>query len=214
MSPPAEPALDPTEILLGLNNGPGIYVAPANTPPPADLATDWASPWLPLGYLSDDGVTVGASTTSDTLTPWQSTSPVRTMITVKELTMKFVMWQTGPLQMALYFDMKAPTPDVDGGFSFDVRSDEGGNLYALGLDIADQDVITRITFGRAQLSDTGDVAFQRGAAVGWDVTLAALDNNGVLATSTRARPGRPAASGRRGAGGLMPFDSRRPPRPP
>jgi hypothetical protein len=173
--------LDPNEILLGLNNGPGVYRAPVGTAPPADLVSPWATGWEPIGYISDDGVTVSSSTTSDTLTPWQSTSPVKTMITGKELTVHFVMWQTNPESLAMYFDMPPVTADVDGTVDFDIRSDQGGELYSIGLDIKDAGTITRIVFNRAQLSDTGDVAFQRGAAVGWEVTLSAMDDNGVLA---------------------------------
>jgi hypothetical protein len=179
MSPPAEPTLDPNEILLGINNGPGLYRAPVGTAAPADLTSAWATPWEAIGYVSDDGVTVSSSTTSDTLTPWQSTSPVRTMITGKELTAHFVMWQTNAENMAMYFDQPPPA-ETDGLTSFDIRSDSGGQLYAIGIDIQDNGVITRIVFPRAQLSDTGDVQFHRGDAVGWDVTLSALDNNGVL----------------------------------
>jgi len=180
MSPPAEPVLDPDQILLGINNGAGIYIAPVGTPGPADLVTEWASPWESLGYLSDDGPTVSSSTDSDTLTPWQSTSPVRTVITGKTLTMHFILWQTDPQSVALYFDMPAPTAATDGSFAFDISSSGGGVMYAVGLDIKDGDTVMRITFSRAQLTDTGDVQFQRGAAIGWEVTLSALDNNGVL----------------------------------
>jgi hypothetical protein len=174
--------LDPSEILLGLNNGPGIYLAPAGTAPPDDVTTAWATPWEPLGYLSDDGVTLGSSTSSDTLTPWQSTAPIRTVITGKELTLQFVMWQTNAQSMALWFDVTKPAdPTPPAALEFDVRSDQGGQLYSVGLDIQDQGLITRVVFPRAQLSDTGDVTIARGSAIGWDVTLSALDDSGVLA---------------------------------
>src|SRR5579871_737039 len=128
------PALDPSEIILGINNGPGIYIAPENTAPPADLTAEWPAAWIPLGYLSDDGPTLSSSTDSDTITPWQSTSPVRTVITGKALTLQFVMWQTTPESLALYFDMVAPTPAADGSVDFDVRSDGGGQIYSVGLE--------------------------------------------------------------------------------
>jgi hypothetical protein len=91
------------------------------------------------------------------------------------------MWQTNPDTLAMYFDMPPATPGVGGEVAFDIRSDVGGQLYAIGIDIRDSGVITRIVFGRAQLSDTGDVSFQRGSAIGWEVTLSAMDDNGVLA---------------------------------
>jgi hypothetical protein len=181
--------LDPEEILLGLNNGPGIYLAPTGTVAPADTTTAWADPWEPLGYLSDDGVTLGSSTESDSLTPWQSTAPVRNVITGKELTLQFVMWQTNPQSMALWFDITRPAAPVAGEeLTFDIRSDSGGNLYAVGLDISDQGIVTRVVFPRAQVGDTGDVSVTRGDAIGWDVTLTALDDAGVLAHVLQSAP--------------------------
>ncbi len=172
--------LDASEVLLGLNNGAGIYIAPAGTPAPADLTTAWADPWQAVGYISDDGVTLSSSTDSDTLTPWQSTSPIRTIITGKSITMQFVMWETNPLTMGVWFDVTPPVA-VGDVLSFDVRSDAGGLLYAVGLDVKDGDTVFRVVFGRAQLSDTGDVTISRGSAIGWDTTLSALDDGGRLA---------------------------------
>jgi hypothetical protein len=174
------PVLDPTEVLIGLNNGPGIYIAPPGTAGPADLTSPWPAGWSQLGYLSDDGVKITSKTNSDTLTPWQSTAPIRKVITGKEMSMQFTLWQTNAQTLALYFDV--PVPTVTGGIiDFDVRTDSGGILYSLGLDILDQDVVTRITLPRGSLGDTGDVAVKRGEAMGWDCTLTALDENGVLA---------------------------------
>ena len=173
-------ALDASEILLGLNNGPGLYIAPPGTAGPTDLETAWGAEWLAVGYISDDGVTLGASTESDDLTPWQSTSPVRTIITGKSLTLQFAAWQTTPLMLGVFFDVEPPTEAL-GVSTFDIRSDGGGILYAVGLDVKDGDNAFRVVFPRAQLSDNGDVTISRGSAIPWDVTLSALDDNGVLA---------------------------------
>lgn len=169
------PALDPAQVTVGINNGPGIYLAPAGTAPPGSLSAAWASPWEPLGYLSDDGVSVAAATDTETLTPWQSVVPIRTLVTGRSFSMQFVMWQTNRRTLALYFDTELPEANA-----FDVRSDQGGFVYALGIDVQDGENQFRIAFRRSQLSDNGDVSIQRGAAVGWDVTMTALDDSGVL----------------------------------
>jgi hypothetical protein len=51
----------------------------------------------------------------------------------------------------------------------------------VGIDSADADRVLRIVFGRASLSDAGDMQLERGAAVPLDVTLSALDDGGRLA---------------------------------
>lgn len=175
-----QPTLNAENVLLGLNNGAGVFIGPTGTALPTDLDTAFGSPWEAVGYVSDDGVTLSASTDSESLTPWQSTSPVRTMITGKSLELQFVMWETAPLSLGLWFDV-APPVAVGDLLEFDVRSDSGGILYAVALDVKDQDTIFRILFPRAQLSDSGDVTFSRGSAIGWDATLSALDDNGKLA---------------------------------
>src|SRR5579862_8621564 len=96
--------LDPTEVQVGTANGPGLYIAPAGTPAPADTTSPWPAPWLVAGYISDDGPTVGSSTTTQDIKPWQSRSPIRTVITERTMTVKFIMWQINATTIALYFD--------------------------------------------------------------------------------------------------------------
>ena len=72
--------LDPDEVSVGTPNGPGLYLAPPGTEAPDDTTDDWDDPWQCLGYLSDDGPTVGTSTDSEDLTPWQSVAPIKSII--------------------------------------------------------------------------------------------------------------------------------------
>ena len=179
MTTPA-PVLDPAEVQIGTANGPGIWLAPVGTPGPATVAADWAAPWRSLGYLSDDGPTVGQSTDTEDITPWQSIVPIRTVITGRQVTIQFVMWQLNAETMSLYFGTETPE-EADGNVDLQVRTDQPQRLYAVGIDSADADRVLRIVFPRASLSDAGDMQIQRGAAVPLDVTLSALDYGGVLA---------------------------------
>jgi hypothetical protein len=179
--PPAAPthALDPSEVQVGTAKGPGIYLAPAGTEIP-DLEDDFEDPWAILGYLSDDGPTVGTSTDSEDLTPWQSVVPIRSIITGRQVTLQFVLWQLNELTLALYFDADVPTVGTDGAVDMELRSDTPQHLYAVAIDSADAERDFRIGFGRASLSDAGDMQLTRGAAVPLDCTLSALDDGGVL----------------------------------
>jgi hypothetical protein len=175
------PVLDPAEVQIGTSNGPGIYVAPEGTPPPADTSSDWAAPWLSLGYLSDDGPTISGSTDTEDIQPWQSRAPIRTVVTGRTMTVQFIMWQLNETTLALRFDADVPTPAADGSVSMQIRTDEDQHLYAIGIDTADGGRALRLIFHRASLSDSGDMQIQAGAAVPLDVTLSALDDAGVLA---------------------------------
>lgn len=180
--PPAPPtALNPSEVQVGTSNGPGIYIAPAGTAPPADTATEWAAPWRILGYLSDDGPTVGSSTDTEDITPWQSVVPIRSVITGRQVTLQFVLWQLNAITLGLYFDAEEPVPDPDdGSIDMELRSDAPQRLHAIGIDSADAERVFRIAFGRASLTAAGDMQITRGAAVPLDCTLSALDDGGRL----------------------------------
>jgi hypothetical protein len=180
MSTPAAPALDPSEVQVGTPNGPGIYIAPPGTEPPDSTDEEWESPWAILGYLSDDGPTVGASTDSETIQPWQSAVPLREVITGRSVTLQFVIWSLNEQTLALYFDADVPTAAADGSIDMELRTDTPAHLYSIGIDSADAERVLRISFRRASLSDAGDMAISRGAAVPLDCTLSALDDGGVL----------------------------------
>ncbi len=178
--PPA-PLLNPSEVQVGTSNGPGIWVAPVGTPFPADTWSPWVAPWKVLGYLSDDGPTVGQSTDSTDITPWQSAVPLRSVITGKSITLQFILWQLNELTLGMYFDVDPPAVSADGAIDMTIRSDEPQHLYAVGIDSRDAERVLRLGFFRASLSDAGDMEITRGAAVPLDCTLSALDDGGRLA---------------------------------
>ena len=201
--PPDPPAwaatLNPSEVQVGTANGPGIYIAPAGTDPPDDTEDDWEDPWRILGYLSDDGPTVGSSTDSEDITPWQSVVPLRSVITGRQITLQFVLWQLNAVTLALYFDAEEPTPDADGAIDMELRTDAPQRIHAIGIDSADAERTFRIAFSRASLSGAGDMQLTRGAAVPLDVTLSALDDGGLLGY---------VKLGPRATGGAAPLDSK------
>ncbi len=176
--PGPRPALDPTQTMVGSANGVGLWIAPPGTAAP-ELGDPFAAPWRPLGYASDDGVTQGGDTTSESITPWQSRSPIRTIITEKTRTVGFTLWQLNQDTLALYFDTEVPE-STDGSYSFDVRTDGGGRIYAVGVDSRDGDNSIRFVYPRATLDSTGDMALTKGAMVPLEVTLSALDDSGVM----------------------------------
>lgn len=182
MTTPTNPPLDPSQVQIGTNNGPGIYLAPEGTDGPTTLTDPWAEPWMPLGYLSADGPTVGSSTTTTDITPWQSVVPIRTLITARTVTLAFVMWQLNPLTLSVYFDADPTDWDTSSDtVDMSVRSDTPQHVYAVGIDSKDDQRIFRLHFTRANLSSVADMTINRGAAIPLSVTLTALDDNGQLA---------------------------------
>jgi hypothetical protein len=173
--------MDPAQVQVGTSNGPGLYLAPVGTAPPADTKTAWATPWEILGYISDDGPTVGQSTDTNEIVPWQSMVPLRTVVTKRAVTLQFILWQLNEQTLALYFDADVPVPGVGGDISMDVLSAGTQHLYAVGIDSMDGPQALRIIFPRAGLTDAGDMQIKRGEAVPLDCKLSAFDAGGILA---------------------------------
>lgn len=171
--------LDPTETMIGAANGAGLWVAPAGTAAP-DLGEAFAAPWRSLGYASDDGVTEGGDTTTETFTPWQSRSPIRTVTTEKTATIAFTMWQLNQDTLSVYFDADVPPADEDGVYDFEVRTDAGGRIFAVAVDASDGLNAYRVVYPRATLETQGDLVLQKGAMVPLEVTLSALDDGGTM----------------------------------
>jgi len=65
-----------------------VWVAPEGTPMPADL-TALVTPWVDVGYVSEDGVTFTVSREQEEIRAWQSLDPVRVLVTGEPKTIAF-----------------------------------------------------------------------------------------------------------------------------
>lgn len=174
--------LDPNQVTVGTADGPGLWIAPPGTAFPAALAAFSTIPaWKSLGYASDDGVTIGGDTTTEAITPWQSKTPIRTLVTEKTETIQFVLWQLNQDTLSVYFDTTVPAPAA-GVINFNVRSDSAPLLWAVAVDVKDGVNQFRVGFPRASLESTGDMTITKSTVVPLDITLSALDDAGVLMT--------------------------------
>lgn len=174
--------LDAGNVVIGTANQTGILIAPVGTTAPTTVTEDWGAGWQTLGLLDDEaGVTLSKEVESQIISAWQSKAPVRIIITGKSLTMSFTMIELTPLSAGVFMGEEAPV-GTDDEFTLVVSSDSAATEYALGLDIRDGDVVARIIFGRANLSENGDVDIDKASAIGLPVTMSALDDDGVLAT--------------------------------
>lgn len=179
MGAPSQPmALDVSRVQIGTSNGAGVWRAPAGTPPP-QVGLPYEAPWASLGYLSDDGVTISQDTDSEDIIPWQSRTPIRTVITSRAVTAQMVFWELKNETLSTYFDADEPVTE-DGVLHMQVRSDAPQHIHAIAIESRDGDQLLQIWFPRASLSDAGDMEITAGAAVPLDVTLSGLDHNGVL----------------------------------
>lgn len=172
--------LQADDVLIGTANGPGIWMAPVGTAAPTDATSALAAEWSTLGYLSEDGVTLSQSTNSEDIYPWQGRSPVRTMITERNLSMEFSMFEFNEQNLQLYFGMEQATQGTADSWSLNVVSNAPAQIYSFVIDVADLDVKVRYYIPRGSLSDAGDLEITDSGVMALPVTLKTLDSAGEL----------------------------------
>lgn len=172
--------LQADDVLIGTANGPGIWMAPVGTAAPTDATSALSAPWSTLGYLSEDGVTLSQSTNSEDIYPWQGRSPVRTMITERNLAMEFSMFEFNEQNLQLYFGMEQATAGDANSWSLNVVSNAPAQIYSFCIDVADLDVKVRYYIPRGSLSDAGDLEITDSGVMALPVTLKTLDSAGEL----------------------------------
>lgn len=109
------PGMNVNELVVG--NGRGIYAAPAGTTNVA-LATAPATPWVDLGYASDDGVTLSDSPSEENVGAWQSADPVLVLTTENARTFAFNLMQWNVDVLTFVFGGGLVTPDPPAGKTF------------------------------------------------------------------------------------------------
>lgn len=81
--------------LLEVGANGGAWVADLGTASPGDPDVQPLAPWLPIGAISEEGLTQGFEEESQSFTPWGYTSPIRTTITSSLRTFQITAWETG-----------------------------------------------------------------------------------------------------------------------
>ena len=163
---------DLTEV--GANGA--AWVAAAGTTSPATPLTQPASPWLPIGAISDDGLVQGFDEDSQTFTPWGLTSPFRTQITKSLRTFKLTAWETTRqvVQSLQYRLAVADLDPVSGLTSFAETASPVPDRRAFYLLVLDGDSISRSLYvPQGEITDRSDVTHKQDAMAGFEWTLTA-----------------------------------------
>lgn len=162
------------------SNG-SLYVAPVATAGPSDASTPMAAPWSPVGYVSDAGVQLTPSITTQAINAWQSAVPVKYLVTGATFQLAFTLLQFDKEAVELYFGSTFETNATD-EFKMDVDSNPNLIETALVVEWTDVTVTNRFYVPRAQVSAREALALVRTGATQVGMTLDALDDGGILGT--------------------------------
>ncbi|WP_171167504.1 phage tail protein [Streptomyces sp. I05A-00742] len=169
------PGMNPSEIRVA---GTGrILVAKAGTDGPADTTVEWGPAWRDLGYTSTDGVKFSRKGKTANVDTWQSLTPVRTIYTDRELTLKFGMLQLNEDTLPFFFGEgeTAETAPNSGIFKYELQTERTEDERALGLEFNDgAEIRYRFVIPRGLVTTNDDLDFNRKGAVKLGVTFTAL----------------------------------------
>ncbi|WP_456044179.1 phage tail tube protein [Streptomyces scabiei] len=167
-----------------------VYMAPAvGVTLPTDVGDGSTAPtgYTSLGYVTDAGVTITPQVNTDPVNVWQSAVPVLYNVTSATFSIQATFTETNLNTTELFFgaswvavtdQTNAPT----GTYKLDLGSTPALQEISLVVDWSQGSVHNRVVIPRAMVQDRGAITLVRTAAQEYQLTIEALDSNGVLGT--------------------------------
>lgn len=91
-----------------------VWAAPVGTTLPVDLTLELPTPWVPFGWLSEDGISYEPSTDVQKIKAHQGGATVRTKVTSTEKTLGFTALESHPLTRKAFDGAKDPVLTATG----------------------------------------------------------------------------------------------------
>lgn len=151
-----------------------LRVAPLGSVIPVGME-EWPEPFVDLGYISDDGITESVDEDSETFTPWQSNSPIRTETTSSTKTFNATLWESKFETISVFYRVGAEdfTTEADDSVSFVEKGKPPRDLRSYGIDVVDGTYSRRIILPYAEVTERGDVSYKSDTMIGYEVTITA-----------------------------------------
>lgn len=149
-----------------------VWTAPVGSTAPTTASSSLNTPWADLGFVSEDGVTETIDATTDKIRAWQKAAVVRTVVSEGTVSWKLVLLQTNAATVALYH---GGTVAGDGSIVLDPT--KARPYFAFTLDVIDGNQRIRCYAPQAQVSEVGDLVYQNGEAIGYEITIEATYND-------------------------------------
>lgn len=181
-------AIDATQIRVP---GKGyVKIAPKGSTVPTDTSTAWDAAWLDLGFTDDKGVALSKKDSKTPINAWQALTPVRYIMTGRDLHAMMVLEQWNHVTLALWSgegpSAVAANGSVSGEFKMTLSPSPAIDERMLGVEWTDGDlsVTHRMVFSRGLITDTADIPITRTGAATLGVTYQsmAIDQTTALCT--------------------------------
>lgn len=154
----------------------GLTTVTAPTDATTTLSTDFAE----LGWVSEDGLTEGASEQYTEIKTWDGTV-ARKILTSSERTFQLTLLETNENTLEFYYSGDT-VEAIAGGSKIEITTPSSVR-WSMVFDVVDGANTCRIYLTNCEVSGRGDVVYKNGEPVGYNVTVTAYpDTDGVVAT--------------------------------
>ena len=166
-------SLNPDNILVATNGN--VFVAPEGTARPASLTGSPASPWIDLGYVDDQGVTVTHDQNTQEIPAWQATGPVRILVVSEPKVVKFTLLQIDAEEFRLAMRGGEFVAGASGSVIYNPPAAGSSDVRALLVNASDDDVLFSFYFPRVRVNGTVESVLQRQDAAKLPLEMAVLE---------------------------------------
>ena len=154
-----------------------VYRAPAGTAVPTDATTALANTFVAMGYISEEGVTNGRSSDSETIREWGGESVYEVEENFEDtFHMKMIEVLNVDVLKAVY-NADNVSGTLAAGISVEVNSAEHENAAWVIDMIMRNKVLKRICIPDGKISEIADIVYRRNEAVGYDITIKAFPDS-------------------------------------
>lgn len=152
--------------------GGAVYRAPLGTTLPTDATTELNVAFVPLGYISEDGLTNANSPSSDKIKAWGGDT-VHTYQTEKDDTFQFKLIEALNEEVikAVYGNRNV-TGSIKEGLTLKANSTAAEDCSWV-VEMVLNNVLKRVVVPCAKITELGDIVYADEEALGYDVTLTA-----------------------------------------
>jgi hypothetical protein len=148
-------------VLVGVTGG--AYLAATGTTLPTDSQTALNAAFEEVGYISEDGVSQSISEDITDLKAWQNGDVVRKIQTSHDLTYQLTMIETSDVTLEAYYGNYAAG-------AVEINGDQLPHKSWV-LEVVDGDDDLRVVIPDGQITERGDIVYQNGDAVGYQITI-------------------------------------------
>lgn len=161
-------AVNTDNVRIGITGACYVGVTTATAPTDATTAlTTGATGFADLGAINEDGITETRDRSTDSITIWQNAAKAREVVTDSSFTIGFTMVETKKETVELFYGTTVNTTE---GSVVVVPASTGGRKSFV-IDVVDGSRIKRIYVPSGEITEVGDVVYQNGDPVGYEVTI-------------------------------------------